>query len=210
MKDRKRILVGVGGGSGSGKTSVVQALVNLFDELEVTMVQQDTYYKDLRDLDLIERSKQNFDHPDAFDETLLAEHLEELLAGGTVQQPVYDFANHGRRDETRAVKGGELIILEGILALHSKKLRNMMALRIFVDAEADIRLVRRLRRDLKERGRSIESALDQYETTVRPMHMQFVEPTKALADLIISTGGENLAAIIDAKKKIESLLKAHS
>ncbi|HHM23454.1 MAG TPA: uridine kinase [Bacteroidetes bacterium] len=201
------ILIGIAGGSGSGKTLVAQTLINLLGSDRVVVIQQDAYYKDLSHLPFEERVKQNFDHPDAFDEDLLVEHLEALLAGKSVERPVYDFTQHTRKKETVTLGGHDIIILEGILILQSERLRNMMDIKIYVDTDADVRLIRRLRRDLVERGRSVESILSQYENSVRPMHLQFVEPSKRYADLIIPEGGKNMVAIDLLKTKIESILR---
>ncbi len=206
MKSRP-VLIGIAGGSGSGKTLVAQTLIDLLGSDRVVVIQQDAYYKDLSHLPFEERVKQNFDHPDAFDEELLVEHLEALLAGQTVQQPVYDFTKHTRKRETIPLGGHDIIILEGILILQSERLRRMMDIKIYVDTDADVRLIRRLRRDLIERGRSVESILSQYENSVRPMHLQFVEPSKRYADIIIPEGGKNMVAIDLLKTKIESLLR---
>jgi len=203
----KPVLIGIAGGSGSGKTLVAQTLIDLLGSDRVVVIQQDAYYKDLSHLPFEERVKQNFDHPDAFDEDLLVDHLQALLDGKTVQQPVYDFTRHTRKKETVPLGGHDIIILEGILILQSERLRSMMDIKIYVDTDADVRLIRRLRRDLVERGRSVESILSQYENSVRPMHLQFVEPSKRYADIIIPEGGKNMVAIDLLKTKIESLLR---
>jgi len=200
------ILIGIAGGSGSGKTLVAK---RIFDELgsdKVTIIQQDSYYRDLSHLTLEERKKQNFDHPDAFDHKLLISHLKELLAGNYIDQPIYDFTIHSRRKETKRIGNHIIFVLEGILILHDPELRDIMDIKIYVDTDDDIRLIRRIRRDVTERDRSLESILDQYENSVRPMHLQFVEPTKRYADIIIPEGGYNLVAIDLLKTKIKALL----
>ncbi|UCE05029.1 MAG: uridine kinase [bacterium] len=200
------ILIGIAGGSGSGKTLVAK---RIFDELgsdKVTIIQQDSYYTDLSHLTLEERKKQNFDHPDAFDHKLLISHLKELLAGNYIDQPIYDFTIHSRRKETKRIGNHIIFVLEGILILHDPELRDIMDIKIYVDTDDDIRLIRRIRRDVTERDRSLESILDQYENSVRPMHLQFVEPTKRYADIIIPQGGYNWVAIDLLKTKIQALL----
>jgi len=201
------ILIGIAGGSGSGKTLVAK---RIFDELgsdKVIIIQQDSYYKDLSHLTLEERNKQNFDHPDAFDNELLLLHLKKLLSGNHVDQPIYDFTIHSRKKETNRIGDHVIIVLEGILILHDPNLRKIMDIKIYVDTDDDIRLIRRIRRDINERGRSLESILEQYENSVRPMQLQFIEPTKRYADIIIPEGGHNLVAIDLLKTKIQALLK---
>ncbi len=200
------ILIGIAGGTGSGKTLVVKTLMERLGSDRVLMIQQDAYYKDLSHLKLEDRTAQNFDHPDAFDEELLIGHVEELLAGNPIERPIYDYSHHLRTDKTQRQGGQEILIVEGLLVLHSRRLRELMDIKVYVDADADIRLIRRLRRDLQERGRSTESILNQYEKSVRPMHLQFVEPTKRYADIIIPEGGKNYVAIDLLQTKIESIL----
>jgi len=204
---KQYILIGIAGGSGSGKTLVAQ---RIFDELgsdKVIIIQQDSYYKDLGHLSLEQRKKQNFDHPDAFDHKLLISHLKELLSGKYIDQPIYDFKIHSRKKETIRISEHVIIVLEGILILHDPDLRNLMDIKVYVDTDDDIRLIRRIRRDVNERSRSLESILDQYENSVRPMHLQFIEPTKRYADIIIPEGGYNLVAIDLLKTKIKALLE---
>ncbi|MCU0644183.1 MAG: uridine kinase [bacterium] len=182
---KPHILIGIAGGSGSGKTLVAK---RIFDELgsdKVVIIQQDSYYRDLGHLSLEERKKQNFDHPDSFDHEFLIRQLKDLLAGKSVDQPVYDYAIHSRRSETKLIGEHIVIVLEGILILH----------KVYVDTDDDVRLIRRIRRDVNERNRSLDSILDQYENSVRPMQLQFIEPTKRYADIIIPEGGYNLVAI---------------
>ena len=203
---KPHLLIGIAGGSGSGKTLVAK---RIFDELgsdKVIIIQQDSYYKDLNHLTLEERKKQNFDHPDAFDDQFLISQLRALLTGKSVDQPVYDYKIHSRKKETKRIGEHVIIVLEGILILHDPELRSLMDIKIYVDTDADVRLIRRIRRDVTERGRSLDSILNQYENSVRPMQLQFVEPTKRYADIIIPEGGYNLVAIDLIKTKIKSLL----
>jgi len=204
---RKRILIGIAGGSGSGKTLVAQTLFRELGSDRVVIIQQDAYYKDLSHLPMEERARQNFDHPDALDNELLVRHIKALLAGETIEQPIYDFTTHSRKKETRRVGGQDIIILEGILILDNPELRRLMDIKIYVDTDPDIRFIRRLKRDIQERGRSLESVIQQYEESVRPMHLQFVEPSKRYADIIIPEGGKNVVAIDLLKTKIQALLK---
>lgn len=208
MKDKNSstILIGIAGGTGSGKTLVARrVLEDLLDE-QFAMVQQDSYYKNLSHLPFEERSHQNFDHPDAIDIELLYSHVKALLSGETIQQPVYDFSRHLRVKETHAVGPHPLIVLEGILVLAYPQLRELMDIKLFVDTDADIRLIRRLKRDIRDRGRSLESVLEQYTETVQPMHLEFVEPSKRFADVIIPEGGKNHVAVDLIKTKIQALL----
>ncbi len=203
---KKRILIGIAGGTGSGKTLVAK---NLFRDLgsdRVVILQQDAYYKNLSHLPFEERARQNFDHPDAIDSDLLLRHIKDLLAGKTIQQPIYDFTIHLRKNETREIGGHDIIILEGILILYNPELRHLMDIKVYVDTDADIRFIRRLMRDTKERGRSMESVVRQYKESVRPMHLQFVEPTKRYADIIVPEGGMNFVAIDILRAKIAALL----
>jgi uridine kinase len=204
---RNGILIGMAGGSGSGKTLVSQRLYEELGSEKVIIIQQDSYYKELSHLDLEERKKQNFDHPDALDEELLMRHLNDLLTGKYVNQPIYDFTLHTRKKETKRIGIHIIIILEGILVLHNPKLRELMDIKVYVDTDDDIRLIRRLKRDIKERGRSLDSVIEQYEKSVRPMYLQFVEPSKRYADIIVPGGGYNLVAIDILKTKVEALLR---
>ncbi|RMD98259.1 MAG: uridine kinase [Calditrichaeota bacterium] len=204
---KKGILIGIAGGSGSGKTLVAQTIYRELGSDKVIIIEQDAYYKDLSHLSPEERAKQNFDHPSAIDHDLLVQHIEDLLAGKSIEQPIYDFTTHTRKKETRRIGKHLIIVLEGILILDSPRLRDLMDIKVFVDTDADIRLIRRLRRDVSERGRTVESVLDQYEKSVRPMHLQFVEPSKRYADIIIPEGGRNVVAIDLLKTKIEALLR---
>ena len=203
----KRILIGIAGGSGSGKTLVARTIVRDLGSSRVAIVDQDSYYRDLDDIPLADRDLRNFDHPDAFDNDLLKRHVKGLLDGKTVQQPIYDYTRHARLKETKAVGDHAVIVLEGILIFVDEELRDLMDIKVFIDADADIRLMRRIERDVKERGRAIETILRQYQATVRPMHLQFVEPSKRYADLIVPEGGFNRVAIDLMKVKIKDLLR---
>ncbi|UCF78641.1 MAG: uridine kinase [Candidatus Eiseniibacteriota bacterium] len=200
------ILIGIAGGSGSGKTLVADTIYTELGSEKVIIIKQDSYYKNLNHLPYEERCKQNFDHPDAFDLPLLKEHLERLLRGEEVEQPLYDFTKHCRRRETKRLGPHLVVVLEGILILEDAGLREMMDIKVFIDTDSDVRLIRRLRRDITERKRSLESVIEQYESSVRPMHLQFVEPSKRYADIIITEGGHNVVAIDLLKTKIRSLL----
>jgi len=203
----RRILIGIAGGSGSGKTLVARTIVRELGSDRVVIIDQDSYYKDLEAIPHQEREGRNFDHPDAFDQELLKRHIGELLAGRPVEQPIYDYAGHRRLAETRHIGDHHVIVLEGILIFVDPEMRAMMDIKLYVDADPDVRFIRRLKRDLVERGRSVDSIIRQYEESVRPMHLQFVEPTKRYADLIIPEGGHNRVAIDLLKTKIRELLR---
>ncbi|MEE8340704.1 MAG: uridine kinase [Candidatus Neomarinimicrobiota bacterium] len=202
----KSILIGIAGGTGSGKTSISKELMKEYGKGEVVVIQQDSYYKDLSHIKLEERQLQNFDHPNAIDIKLFREQITTLLNGKTVQVPIYDFTIHVRSREKITISPHHVIVLEGILALHYVALRQLMNIKIYVETPADIRFIRRLSRDIKERGRTTQSVIDQYLSTVRPMHDQFVEPSKFYADIIIPEGGENKVAIDLIRTKINSIL----
>lgn len=203
----RRILIGIAGGSGSGKTLVARTIVRGLGSGRVVIIDQDSYYRNLEDIPLGDRESRNFDHPDAFDNELMLRHVEELLAGRAIAQPIYDYAEHRRLEETREVGEHLIIVLEGILIFVDPALRAIMDIKLFIDADADVRFIRRLRRDLVERGRSVDSIIRQYEESVRPMHEQFVEPSKRWADVIIPEGGHNRVAIDLVKTKIRDLLR---
>jgi len=203
----RRILIGIAGGSGSGKTLVARTIVRELGSKRVVVIDQDSYYKNLNEIPFRDREARNFDHPDAFDDELLRQHLRELLEGHPIDQPVYDYTNHERSTETRHISDHLVLVLEGILIFHDPELRALMDIKLFVDADSDVRLIRRLRRDLLERGRSVDTILRQYEDSVRPMHLQFVEPSKRFADVIIPGGGHNKVAIDLVKTKIRELLR---
>ncbi len=201
------VIVGVAGGSGSGKTTVVHELVRRLSTYPVTVIQHDWYYRDWSHLPPHERAAINFDHPDAIQTELLVEHLKQLRSGVPVEAPVYDFVRHERRSDTRLVPSGEAIIVEGILVLAEPKLRELMDLKLFVDTDADIRFIRRLQRDMTERGRTMESVIRQYLQTVQPMHLQFVEPSKRHADVIIPEGGHNLVAVDLIAARVSEIIR---
>jgi uridine kinase len=191
----ERILLGVAGGSGSGKTTVVEELLRSLHPSPVSVIHHDSYYRNLIHIPFEERVEVNFDHPDALETSLLVEHLTRLRAGEAVDVPVYDFSTHTRKEEVRRVDPTGVVIVDGILVLADPRLRDLLDIKVFVDTDADIRFIRRLRRDLRDRGRSLESVVDQYQQTVRPMHLAFVEGSRAFADIIIPEGGRNQVAI---------------
>ncbi|PLS15594.1 uridine kinase [Bacillus sp. M6-12] len=206
----KPVVIGVAGGSGSGKTSVTRAIYERFKGHSILMLEQDFYYKDQSSLPFEERLKTNYDHPLAFDNHLLIEHVNQLLNCQPIEKPVYDYALHTRSDKVVHVEPKDVIILEGILILEDEQLRNLMDIKLFVDTDADIRIIRRLQRDIKERERTLDSVIDQYLSVVRPMHNQFIEPTKRYADIIIPEGGHNHVAIDLMVTKIQTILEQKS
>lgn len=201
------IVIGVTGGSGSGKSSVSMKLMEIFADLSVMMLQHDFYYKDQSHLPFEERLKTNYDHPLAFDTDLFVADLNRLLAGEAIDKPVYDFSNHTRSSEVIHQESKDVIIVEGILILEDPRLRDLMDIKVYVDTDDDIRLARRILRDIKERGRSVESVINQYVEVVKPMHHQFIEPTKRYADIIVPEGGYNQVAIDLLATKIHSILQ---
>jgi uridine kinase len=201
------ILIGIAGGSGSGKTLVAKTIHRDLGSDKVVIIDQDSYYKDLEQVPLADRDLRNFDHPDAFDSELLKSHLAALREGRAVAQPIYDYTRHARTRETRAIGEHEVIVLEGILIFWDPEMRDLMDIKVFIDADADVRFIRRLQRDIHERGRSADSVIRQYQESVRPMHLQFVEPTKRYADIILPEGGHNRVAIDLLKVKIKDLLR---
>jgi uridine kinase len=203
----QRILIGIAGGSGSGKTLVARTIVRELGSDRVVIIDQDSYYRNLENIPFRDREARNFDHPDAFDNELLIRHTRELLEGHPIEQPIYDYAAHRRLDETRHIGEHTVIVLEGILIFVDPELRALMDIKLFIDADPDVRFIRRLRRDLVERGRSVDSIIRQYEESVRPMHQQFVDPSKRHADVIIPEGGHNKVAIDLVKTKIRELLR---
>jgi uridine kinase len=200
------LVIGVAGGSGSGKSTVVREIVRGVAPEAVSIVYQDAYYRDYGHLPHEERAAINFDHPDALESDLLVEHLDALLTGRDVAVPIYDFKTHTRRPETETVPATRVVIVDGILVLADPELRDRMDIRVYVDTDADIRLIRRLRRDVEERGRTVDSVIRQYEATVRPMHLEFVEPSKRYADLIVPEGGFNRVAVDMLVTKMASIL----
>src|ERR671914_771434 len=187
-------VIGVAGGSGSGKTTVVRRIVDSLGSEHVTLLDHDRYYRDRNDLRLEERAALNYDHPDALETDLMVRHVTELRAGRTIEAPVYDFARHARQTSTEMLVPRRAIIVEGILIFTDPALRNLMDIKVFVDADDDTRFIRRLQRDISERGRTVQSVIDQYLGSVKPMHLEFVEPSKRYADVIIPQGGHNVVA----------------
>lgn len=203
---RKPIIIGVTGGTGSGKTTVTRKIIEEFGDVSLAYIPQDAYYKDQSHLTMDERVLTNYDHPFAFDNDLLSEHIRQLLDGQAVQMPVYDFTQHNRAEETIRVQPKEVIIIEGILIFSDKELRDLMDIKVFVDTDDDIRIIRRIKRDMAERGRSLDSIIDMYTSIIKPMHEQFIEPTKKFADIIIPEGGSNNVAIDLMTTKIRSII----
>jgi uridine kinase len=200
------VVIGVAGGTGSGKTTVAEAIVRRIGPDRIAYLQHDSYYRDLSARDRATLLHHNFDHPDALESELLARHVRELKAGGGIEVPVYDFTRHVRTGETRTVQPRGVVIVEGILIFVEPELRQLFDIKIFVDTDADLRFIRRLRRDISERGRTVENVIGQYLETVRPMHLEFVEPAKRWADLIIPEGGFNPVALDVVCAQVEALL----
>ncbi len=201
------LIIGIAGGTGSGKTTVVRKVLERLPKDEVVILPQDSYYKDSSHLPMEERLEINFDHPDSIEWELLIKHLKELKKGHTVNQPIYSYLTCSRAEETIPVKPCEVIIVEGILILCNAELRKLLDLKVFVDADADDRLIRVINRDIVERGRSVNKVMERYELTVKPMHVQFIEPSKRFADLIVPQGGDNHIAIDILTNYIEKNLK---
>ena len=200
------LIIGISGGTGSGKTTVANRILETVEASEVVFIQQDSYYRNLEELPRDYRELANFDHPDALDNNLLVEHVRKLKAGEPIELPSYDFKTHHRLSETRYVEPKPIVIVEGILIFADPRLLAQLDIKVFVDTPDDIRFIRRLRRDLAERARTVESVIEQYLATVRPMHMQFVEPSKRYADVIIPEGGHNLVSIDLISGKIRERL----
>ena len=204
---KQGILIGISGASGSGKTLVARKIYDQLGCKNVVIIEEDSYYKDLTNIPYNRRIGKNFDHPYAFDHRLLIEQIQDLLSGKTIFQPIYDYKLHSRKKETKTIGPHKIIVLEGILILTEQELRNLMDIKVYIDTPPDICFIRRLKRDLKERGRDVESIIKQYMETVRPMYLQFIEPAKRYADIIIPQGGKNIIAIDIITAKIKSLLK---
>jgi uridine kinase len=200
------VIIGIGGGSGSGKTTVALKVKERFPRRTVEIIHHDSYYHDRPDLTAEQRKKINYDHPNAFETQLLVQHLTELRAGKPIAKPIYDFTTQRRRPDTEMVEPADIVFVEGILVLESAELRGQMDIRLYVDVEDDERFIRRLSRDIHERARSMESVIEQYRNTVRPMHLQFVEPSKRYAQVIIPEGGHNTVAIDMICAKVQDIL----
>jgi len=205
--ERNCIIIGVAGGSGSGKTTIAHKLLETFEAQDAVLVEQDAYYKELHIESIEERAKMNFDHPEAIEFELLRKHLQDLVAGKEVERPIYDFSTHMRKEETIKIKPSKIIIVEGILIFAVPEIRELFDIKIFVDTDADEMLIRRMERDIKERGRTFDSVRDQYLSTVKPMYLEFAEPSKRYADVIIPRGGENKVAINMVIAKMKRYLK---
>jgi uridine kinase len=201
------LVIGVAGGTGSGKTTVVRKIQQQFPRGEVNVLSHDSYYYDNKHLSLEERRKKNFDHPDAIEFDLMIDHVKKLKNGFSIKEPVYSFITCTRNEETRLIKPREVLIIEGILCLINKELRDLMDIKVFVDCDSDLRLSRVIQRDMEERGRNVNEVLQRYEKTVRPSHLQFIEPTKRFADIIIPQGGRNQIAIQILSNHINQTLK---
>lgn len=204
---KKTIIIGIAGGSASGKTSISRQLKEAYEDTKsVVIIRQDDYYKDQSEKAMEERIKTNYDHPLAFDNDLLVEHLQSLLLGMTIQKPIYDFVEHTRSSEVEEISPSDVLVLEGLFVLEDEQLRDLCDMKLYVDTDADIRFIRRLIRDVKKRGRTLDSVVDQYTSTVRDMHNLFIEPSKRYADIIIPEGGHNMVAIDLLITKISSII----
>lgn len=206
MASNTPLVIGIAGGSGSGKTTVAQEILQRVGPERIAFIQHDSYYKDLTGLPPAQRAEVNFDHPNSLETDLLSAHIEQLKSGQAIEVPIYDFSTHSRTNETFSVNPRGVIVVEGILIFAEPALRSLFDVKLFVDTDADIRLIRRLQRDITERGRTVETVIKQYQATVRPMHLEFVEPSKRYADVIIPEGGFNAAALGMVVAHIESLL----
>lgn len=202
----KPLVIGVAGGSGSGKTTVVREIIRNVGKQHVTVLHHDSYYRDVKHLPLEERIKINYDHPDSLETSLLIQHLHQLTGGHAVEVPCYDFTEHLRAPETERMEPRKVIIVDGLLILWDRELRSLMDIKVFVDTDADLRFIRRLSRDIHDRGRSADSVIEQYMRTVRPMHLEFVEPSKRYADIIIPEGGHNVVGVDMLLTKIRSVM----
>lgn len=193
---KRPIFIGITGGTGSGKSTIAKEIYRQFGEDCIAMIEQDSYYKDQSHLSMEDRVKTNYDHPNAFDNNLLVSHLESLLNGHSIQKPSYDFSIHNRIEDTTKVEPKEIVIVEGILILEDPRIRELLDIKIYVDTDADVRIIRRMVRDINERGRTMESVINQYLNVVKPMHNQFTEPTKKFADIIIPEGGQDRKSVV--------------
>jgi uridine kinase len=201
------LVIGIAGGSGSGKTTVAQVILQRVGPDRISFLQHDAYYKNLSGLPPVQRAEVNFDHPNSLESELLIQHIKQLKDGRPVEVPIYDFSTHSRTDRTYTVQARSVILVEGILLFAEPALRELFDVKIFVDTDSDLRFIRRLQRDISERGRTTDTVIHQYMTTVRPMHLEFVEPSKRYADVIIPEGGFNAAALDMVVARIEALLR---
>ena len=206
MKLERPVVIGIAGGTCSGKSSIAKILIEGLDTESINIIKEDDYYKDQRDLPMEERVKTNYDHPLAFDFDLMTQHINDLINRKTIEKPTYDYTVHNRSDKTEIVNPSDILIIEGLFALYNKDIRDLEDIKVFVDTPADERFIRRLKRDVKERARTVDSITTQYLTTVKPMHDQFIEPTKQYADVIIPQGKSNSVAIDLLKTKINSII----
>ena len=207
MKPEKPIIIGIAGGTCSGKTSIARILIEGFQySKSINIIKEDDYYKDQSDLPMEERAKTNYDHPLAFDFDLMFEHINKLINGESIEKPTYDYTVHNRSNVTEIMRPSDVLIIEGLFSLYTPQIRELEDIKIFVDTPADVRFIRRLKRDVKERARTVDSITEQYLTTVKPMHDQFIEPTKQYADIIIPQGKSNVVAIDLLKTKINSII----
>lgn len=206
MMNDTPLVIGIAGGSGSGKTTVAQEILQRVGPDRIAYIQHDSYYKDLSGLPPTQRAEVNFDHPNSLETELLIEHVEQLKGGHEIEVPIYDFSTHSRTEKTFKVASHGVIVVEGILIFVDAALRSLFDVKLFVDTDADVRLIRRLQRDIAERGRTVENVIKQYQSTVRPMHLEFAEPSKRYADVIIPEGGFNTAALDMVVARINSLL----
>ncbi len=206
MEAKDTIVIGIAGGSGSGKTTVTRKIVRQLDQTRLCLFSHDNYYKDIAQFEIEDPAEINFDHPSSLDTELLIQHVRDLKAHRVVKQPTYDFTTFRRKSETLLMDQAPIVIVEGILIFHDRKLRDLMDIKIFVDTDADERLIRRIQRDTIERGRSLERILSRYQATVKPMHLRFVEPSKVWADIIIPRGGDNKVAIDMVTNEINRLI----
>jgi uridine kinase len=206
-REKKPIVFGVAGGTASGKTTVAETILDSVGASKLAYLPHDAYYRDMIHLPLSERAKLNYDHPESLETELLIEHVEQLISGNSIEIPIYDFTEHRRTEATRTVEPCPIILIDGILILTHARLRELMDIKVYVDTDADVRFIRRLQRDINERGRSLESVIEQYMGTVRLMHMEFVEPSKRYADVIVPFGGLNLVAIDMVVSRLQVLLQ---